>query len=298
MKPRTNSVTSVARPATAARAPRQRSSRAIRFCRSFAANCGFAVSLLWTAAAAQAAPVTYAFSGVFDVPNGSLSIYPDKPFEGSFTYDPTIAPRAQAQPGAAQYDALMAFDLEILDVLSEFAVRIRLTPGAPTAEIGVDERTNGAPSDAFTIYFGTGPRGQIETPYVWDAFSLLFRLEQVAGSVWDDALSLPSTLDLGAFDRTHVRLLLFDGGAFFNLDGRVTSLELMDTPPIDVPEPGTLGLVGVAAGGLAAVAGRRLRGGTTHRSIAFPRTHIRPQVARKQAPRDRLRRRQTPGDPR
>jgi hypothetical protein len=298
MKSRTSSATSVAGPATSSRAPRRKSSRAIRICRGFAVSCGFALSLLWTAPAAQAGPVTYAFSGVFDVPNGSLNIYTDKPFEGSFTYDPTIAPRAQAQPGAAQYDALMAFDLEILDVPSEFAVRIRLTPGAPTAEIGVDERTNGAPSDAFTIYFGTGPRGKIETPYVWDAFSLLFRLEQVAGSVWDDALSLPSSLDLGEFDRTLVRLLVFDGGVFFNMDGRITSLELMDTPPIDVPEPGTLGLVGVAAGGLAAVAGRRRRGGTAHRSIPFPRSSSWLQVARTQAPHDRLRSRQTPGVPR
>jgi hypothetical protein len=236
----------------------QRQKRRLGPWRSFAAAWGIAVALLSASAAAKADPVTYAFTGVFDVPNGSLNIYTDKPFEGSFTYDPTIAPRAQAQPGAAQYDALMAFHLRILDVPSEFAVRIGLTPGAPTAEIGVDDSTNGAPSDAFTIYFGTGPRGTIETPFVWDAFSLLLRLEQVAGSVWDDALSLPSTLDLGAFDRTLVRLLLFDGGVFFNMDGRITSLALIDTPPMGVPEPGTAALLAIAGCGLS-IAARRTR---------------------------------------
>ena len=212
--------------------------------------------LLSIAPPTQAAPVTYSFAGRFDVPNGSLSIYTDTSFKGSFTYDPAIGPRPQAQAGAAQYDALIAFDLEILEVPSQFAFRMELTPGAPTGVIGIDEATNGAPSDLFRIFFGAGPRVIVETPTSLELSLINFGFERVSGSVFDDALSLPATLDLADFDNTFVELTLLDTD-FLNVSGRITSLELRDTPSIDVTEPGTIGLLGVAAAGLAAVARRK-----------------------------------------
>ena len=247
-------------PAAAVVTARDRQTRVAGPWRFVAACWGIAAALLSASAPAPAEPVTYAFTGVFDVPNGSLDIYTDTSFQGSFTYDPDIPPLPEAQAGAANYDALIAFDLEILDVPSpeSFALRVGLAAGAPTAQIGIDEATNGAPSDAFKIIAATGPRGFIESPFPWNFFLLILTLERISGSVFDDALSLPPALALGDFDRTHVRLLLDSEFATDPLvvDGRITSLELIDTPPIGVPEPGTLELLAIAAGVLSVVLGR------------------------------------------
>lgn len=250
---------SAAAPASATLQARYRPCWAIGSWRSLAACWGIAAALLSASAPAPAEPVTYAFTGVFDVPNGSLNTYTDTSFRGSFTYDPDIPPLPEAQAGAANYDALIAIDLEILDVPrpEDFALRVGLAPGAPTAKIGIDEATNGAPSDAFRIIAATGPRGFIESPFPWNYFLLIFALERVVGSVFDDALSLPPALALGDFDRTHVELRLltdpkFGTGALI-VDGRITSLEQIDTPPIGVSEPGTLELLAIAAGGLSIV---------------------------------------------
>jgi len=245
-----------ARPAAAAVTARAGKVRALRRWRSLAA-CGVAAALLGLGAASQAAPVSYAFTGVFDVFNGSSNIYTDKPFEGSFTYDPAIAPLDQAQAGAAVYEALIAFDLRILEVPSAFALRLGLASGTPTARIGIDEATNGAPSDAFRISVSSGPRAFIDSPLPWDAFLVDFALERVIGSVFDDALRLPPTLDLADFDRTHVELRLVSGSALFTVDGRITSLVRIDTPPAELSEPGTLELLAMAAGGLSAALRRR-----------------------------------------
>lgn len=228
-----------------------RTSRTLGLWRALAAAWGVAAALLSLGPPAQAAPVTYAFTGVFDVFNSSVNVYTDKPFEGSFTYDPAVAPVAGAQPGAANYEALIAFDLRVLDVPSAFALRVGLTRGAPTARIGIDEATNGAPSDLFRISVSTGPRAFIDSPVAWDLFVLVFDLERILGSVFDDALSLPPTLDLGDFDGTHVELTLVDASAVFGVDGRITSLSLIDTPSLGVPEPGTLQLLAIAAAGFA-----------------------------------------------
>lgn len=279
-------------PAAAAVAARDRQTRAAGPWRFLAACSGIAAALLLSSAPVHADPVTYAFTGVFDVPNGSLNIYTDTSFQGSFTYDPAIPPLPQAQAGAASYDALMAFDLEVVDVPrpDDFAVRVGLTAGAPTEQIGIDEATNGAPSDAFRIFASTGPRGFIDSPFPWNFFLVIFELERVSGSVFDDALSLPQALDLGDFDRTHVRLLLDSQSATGPLvvDGRITSLQQIDTPPIGVPEPGTLELFALAAGGLAAV-GRRASG-PRRRS---PRYTLVPQAARASDFCNRC----TPGEP-
>lgn len=217
------------------------------------------MALMSASPPAQADPVSYAFTGIFDVDANDVGLLDNKLFEGSFTYDPTIAPRNGAQAGAAQYDALIAFDLRVLDLPSAFSLRVLMTAGAPTAEVGIDEATNGAPSDAFKIFASSQTRGVIESPFSWDYFSVILQLERMLGSVFDDALSLPATLDLDDFDRTHLRLLLASPFATNPLieDGRITSLRLIDTPPVGVPEPGTLELLTVAAGGLAAVMRRR-----------------------------------------
>lgn len=249
------------RPAADALTVAQRKARTAGAWRSFAAAWAIAAMLLSLGPPAQAAPVTYAFSGVFDVFNSSLNVYTDKPFEGSFTYDPSIAPLGQAQAGAATYDALIAFELNVLDVPSAFALRVGLTRGAPTARIGIDEASNGAPSDAFRISVSSEPRGFIDSPLAWDAFLLVFELERILGSVFDDALSLPPTLDLGDFDRTHVELRLVDASAFFQVDGRLTSLNLVDTPAQGVPEPGILELLSIAAAAFAVAVWREPRPG-------------------------------------
>jgi hypothetical protein len=221
--------------------------------------CWCAAIALSTSPPALASPVSYAFTGIFDVSNSSSNVYTDKTFAGSFTYDPAIAPREQSQPGAARYDALMAFELEVQGVAPEFALRVGLAPGVPTAEIAIEEAANGAPSDAFRLFVSSGPRSFLESPFPYESFFLIFELARVSGSIFDDALSLPSTLNLADFDSSNVELRLTAGGdSFLTVNGRITSLEPTATPPLETPEPGTLSLLAIAAGAFAwAARGRR-----------------------------------------
>jgi hypothetical protein len=232
--------------------------------RRLLAACCAAVAMFGASPGARAAPITYAFTGIFDVSNAASNVYTDKPFAGSFTYDPAVAPRPQAQLGAADYDALIAFDLRILDVQSPFGVSVGLAAGPPTGTITIEEETNGANSDAFVLRPSEGPRKVVSSDDGrWGFYALQFRLEQRAGSLFDDARSLPPTLDLSDFDYTLVdlRLVATSGSAVFDVLGRLLTLEQVDNPPLEVGEPGSLALVSIAAGALA-VAGRRGR----HRS--------------------------------
>ncbi|WP_146372538.1 PEP-CTERM sorting domain-containing protein [Symmachiella macrocystis] len=165
---------------------------------------------------------------------------------GSYTFESTTTARAGSTSNAAFFDALT-------NASYSAGTYTATTTGAP--EIQVDNDVAG--NDRYGVVSSV-PNGL--TGAAVNGIPLLFasiRLDDSTGTVFNNALNLPTSIDLNDFDSNEF-ILFF--GAFeaetFVVSGELTSFEI--TGPSAVPEPSSFFLASIGVVGLA-VAGYRKR---------------------------------------
>ncbi len=167
---------------------------------------------------------------------------------GTYTFESTTTARAGSTSNAAFFDALTAASYSA-------GTYTATTTGAP--EIQVDNDVFGSDRYAVVSSVSNGLSGaDVNT------IPLLFagiRLDDSTGTVFNNALVLPTMIDLNDFDSNE--FILFFGESFevetFVVSGELTSFEIRG--PSVVPEPSSFFLASIGVIGLAVVGIRKRR---------------------------------------
>lgn len=197
----------------------------------------------------NAALLTANYSGTLtDVPTELMPQFAvGQTVTGSYTFESTTTARAGSTSSAAFFDALT-------NASYSAGTYTATTTGAP--EIQVDNDVAG--NDRYGVVSSV-PNGLSGADV--NGIPLLFaslRLDDSTGTVFSNALVLPTMIDLNDFDSNEF-ILFF--GAFeadtFVVSGELTSFEI--TGPAVVPEPSSFFLASIGMVGLAVAGYRRRR---------------------------------------
>jgi hypothetical protein len=187
-----------------------------------------------------AAPITVNFTGTVASASAGVAsaLGAGDTLSGSYTFESTTAARAGSTSAFAVFDALTALSFTI----NAYAAS---SNGAP--EIQTDN-TPGNDRYGLVSRASDGLTGPNVNGLALTAFG--FRLDDSTGTVFSDALLLPTSLSLADFDSTGF-FIFFDG---FNqlVSGTITGITFTG-----VPEPAVLALFGAAALGAGLLARRR-----------------------------------------
>jgi hypothetical protein len=198
-------------------------------------------------APARADLITYTFTGKVTSVDPALAgtFSAGQTLTGQYTFDPTTPPVAGSNSSFAVFDALtnLHFTLGSYSAASSAAPEIQVD-NAPTA-----------PDDRYAVVSraSQGLTGPSVNGLPLNFFA--FRLDDSTGTVFSNALILPTSLNLSSFDSTAF-FLFFGNTSPAIVSGTITSL----TPVTAVPEPSSLALAGIGGLGLLVY---RLRGRKT-----------------------------------
>lgn len=162
-----------------------------------------------------------------------------------YTFESTTAARSGSTSNFAVFDALTQLGFSI-------GAYTGLTYGAPEIQVDNDVPRTGADRYGVVARSSDGLVGDPVNDIPLTAFG--FRLDDSTGTVFSDALILPTSLNLADFD-SNAFFLFFDDGGPSDLSlvtGSITSLRVTS-----VPEPSTIGLACLAAVGLVGTRFRR-----------------------------------------
>lgn len=200
------------------------------------------VSGLGLGAAAQAAPVTYSFSGVVNAVSAGLAppFAAGNTLTGTYTVESTTAALGGSTAVSAVFNALTALSFTVGGYSASSA-------GAPEVQIGnrdgISELTD---RYAVVSRASDGLTGVAVNTLALQAFIL--RMDQNAGTLFGPANGpLPTAVSLGNFDSSSF-FLFFDG--FATVSGTLTALQ-------PVPEPSGLAILGLALIAFALAARRQ-----------------------------------------
>ena len=203
--------------------------------------------MFWFAATvgtSQAAPITYAFSGTIDNVAAGLSppFSVTDTFTGSYTIESTTAARVGSDSDFAFYDAVLSFNVSVLDAGASLVYSASLDSATGRREVQVDDAPN-APNDRYGIstFASDGLVGADVNGLALSGAS--FRLDDSTNSVFNDALVLPTDIAFSDFDSSG--FFLFFGPSLTTVSGTLNSLRR-----IPVSEPETLPLLMVGLFGL------------------------------------------------
>ncbi len=216
-------------------------SPALPFARRFFIAC-LALSLIGLASSAQAAMLTANYTGtVTFVPTELSSEFSvGDTITGTYTFESTTPARAGSTMEFAVFDALTS---------ASYTVGSYTATSAATQEIQVDDVLNadryGVVSRASDGLTGADVNGL-------SLFFASFRLDDSTGTVFNNALILPTSIDLNDFDSTGFFLSFgpTQAGGFPTLSGTIESFSI-------VPEPSTFVLASLGGLGLVAFGIRR-----------------------------------------
>jgi hypothetical protein len=195
------------------------------------------VAIIWVAwsAPSRADLITFAFTGTADLVDPALagSFSAGQSLTGTYTFDSTTVARAGSDSTFAVFDALTHLNF----TLGTYSAT---STGAP--EIQVDNNPPPPDDDRYSILAraSDGLTGPAVSGLALDSFG--FRLDDSTNSVFNNALVLPTSLNLADFDNRQFFLFFTDGTSSVDVSGTITSLRA-------VPEPSSLTLAGV--GGLS-----------------------------------------------
>jgi hypothetical protein len=201
---------------------------------------------------AQAAPISYNFSGEWFAVDPLLSSQFGQTFGGSFTYESSTPPIGNAH--LAFYNAVTAFSL----TTGSYTATLSSPSGVP---LSIEISVSGLDCQNFNLLNLSAMNGLSGPPV--DGFPLVgaeLDLADCETSPLVSAIPLPTSIDFHGFSELRLHL---GGGAL----GRLTSLTLVPT----IPEPTALALY-VIGGGVFALFQRRKR--------ATPRAVSRVRVGR------------------
>jgi len=194
-----------------------------------------------SAARAEAASIKIDFAGVVDFVSPSLAgpFAAGQVLTGSYTFESTTAPTGGSDSNQAVFNALTNLTFSVSG--SGFSASSNAA-----AEIQVDDDLLAFP-DRYAIV-SRATEGLTGSPATVNGLSLGFFvlvLRDNTKTVFDDALVLPTSLDLASFDSRLFGLDFFDANGAFagTVSGQITAVGA-------VPEPATLLLLGT---GLAAI---------------------------------------------
>jgi len=197
--------------------------------------------------AAQATPVTFAFSGSID--NDPFGVFDSATFDGTYTFDSTI-PEVLSTPNSRGFaDTGSAVSMTVA-----FAGALDPSVAGPYVADTLNITINNDFPGPLDQYLVTG------TSSVDSLFALELTLEDFTGTAFS-ALALPLTPpSLAAF--TSVRFALFDGTLDnpVEAEGELSRLECVaGCRTVEVPEPGMMLELtsALAAFGLAGITRRR-----------------------------------------
>jgi hypothetical protein len=218
--------------------------------------------LFWLAGPAQAAPVSFIFSGALDNvdPTDQLFSKGDR-FSGSFTYESL----AQDQPGASReiavYDALTAFRVTIQAAPNITVTTIFSSPPSAAGAVRIENNNGGRDlfdlvlsNDCLTV---TGSQSHnCLTGSEINITGVRVNLTDDSGSVFtagtNPVVPLPTSFNLSQFSSSKFTL---EGAG---VSGPFETLE-PGQPAQPVPEPTTFLLFGATASGLGLARWRRRR---------------------------------------
>jgi hypothetical protein len=199
--------------------------------------------------AASAATITVTFSGTVSFVATELDAFFDEgdPVSGSFTIDTAIGdllpgnPVVGLYPGAASN---LAFD---------FGGYVASADGPAGTQVQVEnDAMGGAPFDRFIASKTCNNTCTAATLDIWSLVGMTFLVSDSTAAVFSDD-SIPLSLDLADFNQRAASLEFVDPE---RTSGPTVSA-LLTAVTYTVPEPGTLALLALGAGLLAALRRRR-----------------------------------------
>jgi hypothetical protein len=194
-----------------------------------------AIILVTWSAPSRADLITFSFTGIADSVDPALAgtFSAGQSLTGTYTFDSTTAARAGSDSTFAVFDALTQVNF----TLGTYSAS---STGAP--EIQIDNNPPSPDNDRYSIVAraSDGLTGPAVAGLALDSFG--FRLDDSTNSVFNNALILPTSLNLSDFDNRQFFLFFTDGTSSFIVSGTINSLRT-------VPEPSSLALAGL--GGLS-----------------------------------------------
>ncbi len=192
----------------------------------------------------QAAPITYEFSGTIDNVTAGLSppFSVTDTFTGSYTIESTTTARAGSNSDFAFYDAVLSFNVSVVDAGATQVYSASLDSATGRREVQIDDAPN-APNDRYGIstFASDGLVGADVNGLA--LFGASFRLDDSTNAVFNDALVLPTDIAFSDFDSSG--FFLFFGPDLVTVSGTLNALRR-----VPVPEPETLPLLMVGLFGL------------------------------------------------
>jgi hypothetical protein len=205
--------------------------------------------LLVGTTAADAAPITYEYSGVLDLvddPSNFLlgsGIELGTAFAGSVTWDPETPSEATYPFFGGTFSFYPTNSVFRMSALLGGALSLDTATASATVSNDTDDGDSFGMSSSNFLVFDALDLG---------AGTIWFSAYDFSGAVFSTSASLPTSLDLSAFDPVRFAFASFapdSPGSYYYAGGNIHSLSLHSP----VPEPGTLALLclGIASLGLS-----------------------------------------------